>query len=648
MKIQLSESGMLRLAVVSPELKVADVGFNAGKIILALERAYFEGCSIAIFPELALTGYTCGDLFFQKALLDSVKKYLQEIADYTKDKAITLVVGAPIECSGRLFNTAVFISGGKILGIVPKTYICNSSEYYEKRWFCSAWDLADTSILLNNAEIPIGADLLFQSEDFQELTIGIEICEDLWAVSPPSLSAAIAGANVLLNLSASNEYLGKSKYRKQLVESQSARCIAAYCYSSAGAGESSTDLAFSGHSIIAENGVILAETERFKFDSQLAVCDIDIEKLNNDRMKNSSFGFAEQTGIYRIISFELNEAPVKSLLRNIPKTPFVPQDDSARSEVCREIFAIQTIALAKRLKHTNLNNVVIGISGGLDSTLALLVCVKTFDMLQLDRKGIIAITMPGFGTTKRTKSNAVKLSEALGVTIKIIPISKSVILHFKDISHEPSEKSIVYENAQARKRTHILMDIANQVGGIVVGTGDMSELALGWCTYSGDQMSMYGVNSSIPKTLIRYIIEWVSECEFKGLTSKILKDISVTPISPELLPPDEKGNIIQETEKSIGPYILHDFFLYYFLRCGYPPAKILLFAEQAFSGEFTREEISDWLKVFIQRFFSQQFKRSCMPDGVKVGTVALSPRGDWRMPSDAVPEEWLRNLSNKE
>lgn len=639
-----SKIGLLRLAVVSPELRVADVDYNVLKIIDAADKTQEMGCSIAVFPELSVTGYTCADLFFQSILLDKALLGIEKLTEYSKLNEIAMIVGAPIMISGKLFNAAFFISDGEVKGIVPKTYLCNSAEYYEERWFSSAWDCSDEFVELFGQKIPFGTDILFQAENFNKLKICIEICEDLWAVSPPSLSATVAGANVLVNLSASNEFLGKADYRTKLVESQSARCIAAYCYSSAGAGESSTDLAFSGHCLIAENGVLLAQTERFQLDTQIAIADIDVEKIDIDRLKNNSYGFSSPDRNYRIANFNLNEKSIDTIERKIFQNPFVPQDKSKQSEVCSEIFSIQTAALAKRLLHTNLKSVTIGISGGLDSTLALLVCVKTFDKLKIDKKGIIAVTMPGFGTTGRTKSNAEKLAEKLGITLRTIPILKSTEQHFKDISHNPDIRDIVFENAQARRRTHILMDIANQTAGIVVGTGDMSELALGWCTYAGDQISMYGVNSGIPKTLVRYIVEWAAETDFRGMASKILLDICATPISPELLPPDENGEIAQETEKSIGPYILHDFFLYYFLRCGYSPAKILIFANQAFSGVYSAEEISKWLKVFINRFFNQQFKRSCMPDGVKVGTVALSPRGDWRMPSDASAAAWLEEL----
>ncbi|MCW8858409.1 MAG: NAD(+) synthase [Deltaproteobacteria bacterium] len=642
--IDITEYGFLRLGVATPELKVADVAFNMAEIRGITRQAKQQQCSLVLFPELCLTGYTCADLFFQQHLQQKVTEALLELAEFSAQASMTLVVGAPIAVQGRLFNCAVLIADGEIKGLVPKTYLPNSGEFYEQRWFSSAVERTCDYHQLGPQQIPFGPDLLFRATDFPNAIIGIEICEDAWSVTPPSGSQALAGATLILNLSASPEILGKESYRRALVAAQSARCLAAYAYASAGPNESTTDLVFSGHSLIAENGQILVESERFQFDSQLILTDVDLDRLVGERQRNSTFASGAPEHAFRVLSFSFNSEKVGTLKRSIAKTPFVPPDDAERSARCQEIFLIQTSGLIKRLRHTGSRKVVIGLSGGLDSTLALLVTVKAFDRLKLDRQGIVALTMPGFGTTGRTRGNAEALAEQLGVDLRVVPIDQAVRQHFKDIGHDQELYDITYENSQARERTQILMDVANQVGGLVIGTGDLSELALGWCTYNGDHMSMYAVNSGVPKTLVRYLVDWCAREEFAGSTAAVLDDVCATPVSPELLPPDENGDIGQFTEKVVGPYELHDFFLYQIVRMHFPPKKVLLLAEQAFADDYARDELMSWLEQFYRRFFSQQFKRSCLPDGPKVGSVALSPRGDWRMPSDASVNLWLSQL----
>lgn len=644
--------GFVRVAVSSPELRVADVAFNTERIIEAAESAERLGADVVAFPELCITGYSCGDLFYQQLLIDEASKALIRIAEASYEKRLdtAIIVGLPMTLDGKHFNCAAFISRGEIKGIVPKTFLPGTGEFYEERWFSSARDTARTSVLLGWRDIPFGTDLLFRPETMSECTIGIEICEDVWAASPPSVNQALNGATILVNLSASNEVLGKYEYRRMLVQSHSARCLAAYCYAAAGAGESTTDLVFSGHSLIAENGALLAETERFRFDTQIAVADVDVQRLTAERLKNNTFGASRAAAPARIINFEFEDfsrpegEAAQALYHPLSPMPFVPRDSSLRAAQCHEVFSIQITGLAKRLKHTNTNTVIIGVSGGLDSTLALLVCAKAFDVLGLSRKGIVSVTMPGFGTTERTRGNAEHLAEFLGTTLRIIPIQDAVRQHFRDIGHDESLHDITYENAQARERTQILMDVANQMGGLVIGTGDLSELALGWCTYNADQMSMYGVNASIPKTLVRYIVEWCADHEFSGRTAEVLHDICATPVSPELLPLQDGGTQAQETEKTIGPYELHDFFLYHFVRFQATPRKIMFLSQHAFGNKYDTQTRHKWLTTFFRRFFSQQFKRSPMPDGPKVGTVALSPRGDWRMPSDASAALWMREL----
>lgn len=646
--------GFVRTAVCSPELRVADVRFNTDRIVEALEKAEAAGADLVVFPELCLTGYTCGDLLYQKLLLEQATAALLELAERTARLDAAFIVGLPMALDGKNFNCAAFVTRGQIKGIVPKTYLPGTGEFYEERWFSSALDTKRDSVLLGWRDIPFGTNLIFRPETMPDCAIAIEICEDVWSAIPPSCDAALNGATILVNLSASNEVLGKPEYRKMLVQSHSARCLAAYCYAAAGAGESTTDLVFSGHSMIAENGRILAETKRFSFATEMELADVDVERLVAERLKNNTFGLSRSRTDARFITFDFEDfsrpnenteeglKALQALKRPLSPTPFVPRNLERRSHYCEEIFAIQTTGLAKRLRHTNTKNVVIGVSGGLDSTLALLVCAKAFDMLGLARTGIISITMPGFGTTSRTRGNAEHLAEFLGTTLRIIPIADAVRQHFRDIGHDEQVHDITYENAQARERTHILMDVANQVNGLVIGTGDLSELALGWCTYNADQMSMYGVNASIPKTLVRYLVEWCADHEFSGNEAAVLHDICATPVSPELLPLQNGSVQAQETEKTIGPYELHDFFLYYFLRFQFTPRKIMFLARHAFGEKYDAATLHKWLTTFIRRFFTQQFKRSVMPDGPKVGTVALSPRGDWRMPSDASAALWLQ------
>jgi NAD+ synthase (glutamine-hydrolysing) len=646
MEIRLSSQGFLRVAVCSPAHRVADIDYNCDQLRQVVRDN--PDCRFFLFPEMCVTAYTCADLFYQTALLDEARRALLQLAEFTAERRVTMVVGVPVVQDGRLFNCAAFLSGGRILGLVPKIFLPNTMEFYEERWFSSAADVTDNELLWDGQRIPFGTDLLFRAEGLPGCMIGIEICEDVWVANPPSGCMAVAGATVLLNLSASPELLGKKEYRRNLVAAQSARCLAAYLYASAGPGESSTDLVFSGHSLVAENGQLLGETGRFSFDSQVVVADVDVQRLVNERFKNNSFGSSRSGAEYRIIDFALSDVTATQVLRPVPATPFVPPAEEERAQRCDEIFHIQTTGLAKRLQHTGATRAVIGISGGLDSTLALLVTVKAFDKLGFDRSGIEAITMPGFGTTSRTRGNAERLAELLGTRLRVISIDQAVRQHFSDIGHDEAVHDITYENAQARERTQILMNVANQVGGLLIGTGDLSELALGWCTYNGDHMSMYAVNTGVPKTLVRYLVSWCAEAEFSGEASAILHDVCDTPVSPELLPPHENGEIKQRTEDKIGPYLLHDFFLYHAVRLQFPPAKIFFLARQAFAGEFPDREILTWLRTFYRRFFSQQFKRSCLPDGPKVGSVVLSPRGDWRMPSDACVTVWLKELDHLE
>ncbi len=649
--LSLASLGFLRVAVVAPEGRVADVQHNTRAIVAALEQAATRGCQLALFPELCVTGYSCADLFYQEILRQQARRALREIAVAAERHHIAAVVGLPLERGGRLYNCAAFLSGGQVVGIVPKTYLPTTQEYYERRWFTPSTVCTEQMVDLDGEGVPFGADLLFAARNVAGCVVGVEICEDLWAVNPPSGNMALAGATVLLNPSASDEVLGKSEYRREVVKQQSARCLAAYLYAGAGPGESTTDLVFAGHSLIAENGIVLAETERFHFASQMAATDIDVQRLVHERVTNSSFASALPSVAYRTIPFDVSEpaaAQLPLLRPDLSTTPFVPADRARRAAHCREIFAIQSTGLAKRLKHTGLTCVTLGLSGGLDSTLALLVAIRAFDTLALPRRGVVAITMPSFGTSARTRDNAERLAHSVGVTLREIPIRDAVRQHFRDIGHDERVHDVTYENAQARERTQILMDLANQLGGLVVGTGDLSELALGWCTYNADQMSMYHVNAGVPKTLVRYLVEWCAESLFTGETAAVLRDIAGTPSTPELLPLEERGRLRQETEATIGPFVLHDFFLYCSVRYAFAPRKVFLLARQAFDGHYAPGEILRWLRVFYDRFFAHQFKRSAMPDGPKVGSVALSPRGDWRMPSDASNALWRQELAELE
>lgn len=638
----LKEQGFVRVGAVVPKLKVADTEFNCNEIIKQIEVASNNKIQIAVFPELCVTGYTCQDLFEQDTLLEEAEKALNKILDYTNNLDIICIIGMPIKAENQLFNTAVVIQKGKILGIVPKTFIPNYGEFYEKRWFASSKNANKKEIEILDQKVPFGIDLLFKDKENNEICFGIEICEDIWAVEPPSNKLALLGANIIFNLSASNEVIGKKEYRRDLVKMQSAKTISGYVYCSSGVNESTSDVVFSGESMIFENGSCLTNNQRFDFESNMIFTEIDTKRLANDRRKNISFMGDSVDLEYREIKINIPDN-IEDLTREYSKTPFVPEDKKKISEICEEILNIQSYGLAKRLLHTNINKTIIGISGGLDSTLAFLVIIKAYEILNLPKEKIIAITMPGFGTTSRTHNNSMKLINEYGATFREINITKSSLQHFEDIGHDKNIKDVTYENAQARERTKILMDIANKENGLVVGTGDLSELALGWCTYNGDHMSMYSVNASIPKTLVKYIIKWVAD-NSKEECKNIINDILDTPISPELLPPDENGNIEQKTEEQVGPYILHDFFLYHFLRYGAEPKKIYILACKTFKNDFKKEEIKHWLQVFIKRFFTQQFKRNCMPDGPKVGTVSLSPRGDLRMPSDASYNIWLNNF----
>jgi NAD+ synthase (glutamine-hydrolysing) len=637
----------VRVASCAPELRIGDVEFNAAQMREAMNAASQRGASLIVFPELSLTAYTCADLFAQSLVITKAWESLHQLAKWTEKKNIHAIVGLPLAFEGRLYNCAAMIGNGVIHGVVPKSFLPTNGEFYEERWFTSGANLVATEIDVNGQRVPFSVSLLFPVASLPACTIGIEICEDLWAVEPPSGSQALAGATLICNPSASNELLGKNAYRRELVKSQAARCLAGYVYASSGPGESSTDLVFSGHCMVAENGSVLAESERFHFDTQIIYADVDLDRIQHDRLCSSSFSKGAPKNVFRSVPIAcMNEAPQEpiGLLRPNPSTPFVPSDPLARASTCREIFAIQSTGLAKRLRHTESRRVVIGISGGLDSTLALLVVVHAFDVLGLDRKGILAVTMPGLGTSQRTKTNAETLVELIGAELRVIPIRDAIVQHFHDIEHHEDLLDVTYENSQARERTQILMDLANKVGGFVVGTGDLSEAALGWCTFNGDHMSMYHVNVGVPKTLVRYIIEWCAEEEFSSGIAAVLRDISAMPISPELLPVDAHGNVQQVTEDILGPYELHDYFLYHMVRYGERPAKILHMAELAFNKTYDRATILQWLEVFVTRFFSQQFKRSAMPDGPKVGSVALSPRGDWRMPSDASVAMWLAEI----
>ncbi|MDO4758380.1 MAG: NAD(+) synthase [Rikenellaceae bacterium] len=637
----MNQYGFLKVAAAVPLVEVADCDFNAGRILGLMEQAAQRGAEIVAFPELSLTAYTCGDLLLQPTLLNAAEEALVGLVRKSRKLPLVGLVGAPLRHGSAIYNCAVVFSQGKILGVVPKSYIPDYSEFYENRVFTSGADITDEQILVAGVECDFGVDLTFEVNGVE---FGVEICEDLWVARQPSSQLALDGAKVIFNLSASPEAVGKHTYLRQLVLQQSARTLSAYVYTSAGFGESSTDLVFAGKAFIAESGRLMAETDRFSLDEKLIVADVDIELLEFQRQRNTSFRVNESGSENTVIEMEIPEPMQTSTLdRTVDPLPFLPEEQEA--EICyEEMFEIQSHGLAKRMKHIHSKAAVIGISGGLDSTLALLGLVRTFDKLGLDRKGIYGITMPGFGTTDRTYRNALELMQLLGITIKEIPIREACLQHFRDIEIDATDRSAAYENAQARERTQILMDLANKYNGIVIGTGDLSELALGWATYNGDQMSMYGINASIPKTLVRKLVSWAATKAENKRVAEILNDVVATPVSPELLPADEGGKIAQKTEDLVGPYELHDFFLYHFINSGYSPRKILYMAQEAFGEEYDRATILKWLTVFFRRFFSQQFKRSAMPDGPKVGLVSLSPRGDWRMPSDASAKMWLKEI----
>lgn len=633
--------GYVKVAAAVPRVHVADCKFNAGQIEKEIIIADGKGVQIIAFPELCITGYTCGDLFAQQLLLEEAELGLMQVLNTTRQLDIISIVGMPVVCEGQLLNAAVVIQKGRVLGVVPKTYLPNYKEFYEMRWFVSASDVSARTVRLCGQVVPMGNNLLFETSD---TTFGIEICEDVWAAVPPSSSLALQGAEIIFNLSADNEAIGKHAYLRSLLSQQSARCLAGYVFSSCGFGESTTDVVFAGNGLIYENGTLLAASERFSLEEQLVVSEIDVEFLRTERRVNTTFAACRRRVTPEAavrISTELVNSRELNLTRTYDPHPFVPQGPTL-DERCEEIFSIQVAGLAQRLTHTKAKSAVVGISGGLDSTLALLVCVKTFDKLGWPRKGIVGVTMPGFGTTDRTYTNALDLMTSLGVTVREVSIKKACLQHFEDIGHDAAVHDVVYENSQARERTQILMDIANQTWGLVIGTGDLSELALGWATYNGDHMSMYGVNASVPKTLVKHLVKWVAENGMDETSRSTLLDIVDTPISPELIPADENGNISQITEDLVGPYELHDFFLYHFLRGGFRPSKIFFLAVRTFKDVYDEETIRKWLQTFLRRFFNQQFKRSCLPDGPKVGSVSLSPRGDWRMPSDASSEAWLK------
>ena len=660
--------GYVKVASAIPSVRVGDVAYNVEQIENLVIQAEGKGVEVIVFPELSLTGYTCQDLFRQQLLLDRVEQGVMRLMDFTRKLDIIAIVGAPVPVGNLLLNCAVVIQKGHVLGMVPKFYLPNYSEFYEKRWFASAQDLRDMELRYAGNVVNMTADVqLFRTAD--GVLFGIEICEDVWAPAPPSNKLALAGADIVFNLSASDELIGKHDYLKSLLSQQSARTMTGYVYSSCGFGESTQDVVYGGNAMIYENGKLLAEAARFSLEPQMMMTQIDVEKLRSERRGNSTYVNAQrnvkfslldkQFAIRIIDAFPKEMEREFNLERTISPHPFIPAMEDMEIS-CEEIFNIQVMGLVKRLVHTHAETAVIGISGGLDSTLALLVCVKAFDKLKRSRKGIVGVTMPGFGTTGRTYNNAMELMRSLGITVKEVSIVDAVTQHFEDINHDISVHDVTYENSQARERTQVLMDMANKLNGMVVGTGDLSELALGWATYNGDHMSMYGVNASVPKTLIRYLVNYVAQREVDDQSAQTLQDIIDTPISPELIPADEKGNIQQKTEDLVGPYELHDFFLYYFLRFGFSPKKIFMLAKNAFIENkskrvklgpndpetYDEETIKKWLRVFVRRFFSQQFKRSCLPDGPKVGSVSLSPRGDWRMPSDAMAAMWMQDAEN--
>ena len=632
------KNGFVKVAAATPDIRVADVEFNTQNIINAMEEAQKNGAKILVFPELCVTGYTCSDLFDHSVLLKVSRKALLQIAENTNDKDMLVFVGAPLEVNGKLYNVAAAMNQGEIIGFTTKTFLPNYGEFYEMRQFTPGPQTV-REITFEGKKIPFGPQILFQAEGMEELVVAAEICEDVWSPIPPSIQAALEGATVIVNCSASDETIGKDTYRRALISGQSARLISGYIYANAGEGESTTDLVFGGHNIIAENGTVLKESSRYV--NEIIYSEIDLQRITGERRKNTTFQPLDEETLVRV-PFTVEETKT-FLTRTFPKKPFVPSDEQTRAQRCEEILTIQAMGLKKRLAHTNARTAVVGISGGLDSTLALLVTARAFDMLGRDKKDIIAVTMPCFGTTDRTYQNACEMSKKVGATLIEVPIADAVNVHFRDIGHDPEDHSVTYENCQARERTQVLMDIANKTWGMVIGTGDLSELALGWATYNGDHMSMYGVNASVPKTLVRHLVKYAADDTKDEALKNVLYDVLDTPVSPELLPPKD-GDIAQKTEDLVGPYELHDFFLYFMLRFGYEPSKIFRIACMTFDGEYDKETIFKWLETFCRRFFSQQFKRSCLPDGPKVGTVALSPRGDWRMPSDACVAVWMKDL----
>lgn len=632
------KNGFVKVAAATPDIRVADVEFNTQNIINAMEEAQKNGAKILVFPELCVTGYTCSDLFDHSVLLKASRKALLEIAENTNDKDMLVFVGAPLEVNGKLYNVAAAMNQGEIIGFTTKTFLPNYGEFYEMRQFTPGPQTV-REITFEGKKIPFGPQILFQAEGMEELVVAAEICEDVWSPVPPSIQAAIEGATVIVNCSASDETIGKDTYRRALISGQSARLISGYIYANAGEGESTTDLVFGGHNIIAENGTVLKESSRYV--NEIIYSEIDLQRITGERRKNTTFQPLDEETLVRV-PFTVEETKT-FLTRTFPKKPFVPSDEQTRAQRCEEILTIQAMGLKKRLAHTNARTAVVGISGGLDSTLALLVTARAFDMLGRDKKDIIAVTMPCFGTTDRTYQNACEMSKKVGATLIEVPIADAVNIHFRDIGHDPEDHSVTYENCQARERTQVLMDIANKTWGMVIGTGDLSELALGWATYNGDHMSMYGVNASVPKTLVRHLVKYAADDTKDEALKNVLYDVLDTPVSPELLPPKD-GDIAQKTEDLVGPYELHDFFLYFMLRFGYEPSKIFRIACMTFDGEYDKETIFKWLETFCRRFFSQQFKRSCLPDGPKVGSVAVSPRGDLRMPSDASAALWMKEL----
>ena len=633
------KQGFVKVAAITPDMRVADVDYNTAEICKNIGEAVEAGAKVLVFPELAITGYTCGDLFFQDALLKSAEEGLRKIVEYTKGKEALIFVGLPFVHAGKLYNVAAALNDGELLGFTTKTFLPNYDEFYEMRYFQPGPTTLE-QILFDGKQVAFGPQILFECREMKELVVAAEICEDVWAPVPPSVPAAIQGATIIVNCSASDESVGKETYRRELIKGQSAKLISGYIYASAGYGESTTDLVFGGHDLIAEKGMILTESERFR--NGIVYSEIDVKRLAWERRKNTTFQMTHFPYETARVPFSLNVEETE-LTRKILQTPFVPETETERNLYCKETLMIQAMALKKRLDHTNCKSAVVGISGGLDSTLAILLTAKAYDLLGLDRKDILGVTMPCFGTTDRTYQNACLLVEKLGATLKEVDIKEAVTLHFKDIEHDMNVHDVTYENSQARERTQVLMDIANQTNGMVIGTGDMSELALGWATYNGDHMSMYAVNASLPKTFIKHVVKYYAEmCEEKEL-KEVLLDILDTPVSPELLPPKD-GEIAQKTEDLVGPYELHDFYLYYMLRYGYEPSKIYRLAKYAFEGVYDDETILKWLKKFYWRFFSQQFKRSCVPDGPRVSGMSLSPRGDWRMPSDACVAVWIKEL----